>query len=112
MKLVFKETPIFTKLITELLSDDEYKALQLHLVENPESGDIIKGTGGIRKIRWARSDSGKSGGLRIIYYWITEGNQIFMLLAYPKGTQETLTVKQKNLLRKAVQRELQESNNG
>lgn len=76
MKLVFKETPVFTKLIKDLLSDDEYKELQIHLIENPESGDVIKGTGGLRKVRWAQKDTGKSGGIRVIYYWVTEESQI------------------------------------
>lgn len=112
MKFVFKETPVFTKLISGLLSDEEYKELQLHLIENPESGDLIQGTGGLRKVRWAKHDTGKSGGIRIIYYWITEKNQIFMLLAYPKGVQESLSAKQKNQLKKLVQTELQRSNDG
>ncbi|MGH1463433.1 MAG: hypothetical protein ACRBB6_15515 [Neptuniibacter sp.] len=112
MKLVFKETPIFTKLITDLLSDDEYKELQLHLVEKPDSGDLIQGTCGLRKVRWAKKSTGKSGGIRVIYYWITEDSQIYMLLAYPKGVQETLTAKQKSTLRKLVQKELQESSDG
>lgn len=112
MKFVFKETPVFTKLISGLLSDDEYKELQLYLIENPESGDLLQGTGGLRKVRWAKHDTGKSGGIRIIYYWITEESQIFMLLAYPKGVQESLSVKQKNQLKKLVQTELQRSNDG
>lgn len=112
MKVVFKETPVFTRLITNLLSDDEYKALQVHLLEKPESGDIIQGTGGLRKVRWTKKSTGKSGGIRVIYYWIVEDCQIYMLLAYPKGVQDNLSAQQKNFLRKLVQKELQESQNG
>lgn len=58
----FIETPTFTRMITVLLSDDEYTGLQNELVENPERGDIIKGGGGIRKLRYAAHGRGKSGG--------------------------------------------------
>ncbi len=112
MKLVFKETPVFTRQITELLCDDEYKALQIQLTDRPDAGDIIPGTSGIRKIRWRQRSTGKRGGIRLIYYWITKQNQIFMLLAYPKSTQDTLTSKQKNTLRQLVLRELQEPFDG
>ena len=63
----FVETPLFTRLIQEYLSDGEYMELQSALAENPEAGRIIKGSGGIRKLRWAVSGKGKRGGLRIIY---------------------------------------------
>ncbi len=107
MDIVFKETPIFTRQVTDLLTDDEYKELQAQLVENPSKGPIMQGTGGCRKIRWARDNSGKSGGIRIIYYWITESNQIYMLFAFPKNKQENLTAEQRDALKKIVQKELQ-----
>ncbi|NQZ32649.1 MAG: type II toxin-antitoxin system RelE/ParE family toxin [Oceanospirillaceae bacterium] len=112
MNLVFKETDIFTKLITQLLSDDEYKELQEHLIERPDVGAVIEGTGGLRKVRWAAKGGGKSGGVRIIYYWITEDHQIYMLLAYPKSKQDNLTATQKKVLKALVHRELQEKDNG
>ena len=62
----FVETKLFTRLIDEYLSDDEFAALQLSLAVNPEAGDVIKGTGGVRKMRWAGSGRGKRGGLRVI----------------------------------------------
>lgn len=65
MDMEFIETPIFTKAITELLSDDEYYDFQKYLVENPESGDVIKGGFGIRKIRWNLANRGKSGSIRV-----------------------------------------------
>ena len=112
MNLVFKETDIFTKLIAQLLSDDEYKELQEHLIERPDVGVVIEGTGGLRKVRWAAKGSGKSGGIRIIYYWITEDHQIYMLLVYPKSRQDNLTAAQKKILKALVVRELQEKGNG
>ena len=65
------ETSIFTKEITRILTDDEYKELQNFLVTQPKSGDIIKGSGGLRKMRWKVKGRGKSGGIRTIYLYIT-----------------------------------------
>lgn len=75
----FFETTIFTKLIQKLINDEEYHLLQLQLSVRPESGDIIKGSGGIRKLRWFGSERGKRGGIRVIYYYFTEDEQIYML---------------------------------
>ena len=71
MKLVFFETPLFTRLLADYLNDESYQALQRMLLENPELGDVIPGTGGFRKVRWedSRRGKGKRGGLRVIYYY-------------------------------------------
>lgn len=98
----FIETPIFTRLLTALLTDDEYAGLQNVLVENPERGDIIKGGGGIRKLRHALSGRGKSGGVRVIYYWLWDDGQIYMLLIYPKSKKDNLTDRETALLREFV----------
>jgi len=66
MKII--ETPIFTKQLEKILDDEEYRQLQNNLVLNPDSGKIIKGSGGLRKMRWAGSGRGKRGGSRVIYY--------------------------------------------
>jgi len=71
-RVVIIETPIFTKLIQNLMSDDEYKELQEALVSRPDLGDIIKGSGGLRKVRWRLDGRGKSGGIRAIYYWVVD----------------------------------------
>jgi mRNA-degrading endonuclease RelE of RelBE toxin-antitoxin system len=81
----FFETPIFTKLFLKLISDKQYHLLQLHLSIRPESGDIIKGSGGIRKIRWSKSDRGKRGGIRVIYYFIKNEDQIYISTHIPKA---------------------------
>ena len=89
--MVFIETSVFTRQIQTLLADEEYHELQVELMENPERGDIIKGGGGIRKVRWAAKGKGKSGGIRVIYYWLRDDGQIYMLLVYPKSQKEDLT---------------------
>ena len=102
--MIFVETPIFTKLIKDLMSDDEYQKLQQALVSRPGLGDVIRGSGGLRKVRWKLEGRGKSGGVRLIYYWVTANDQIRMIYAYPKGKQENLTVAQLVALRKIVER--------
>jgi hypothetical protein len=87
----FIETPTFTRTITALLADDDYAHLQIALVQNPSLGDVIRGGGGIRKLRYAVSGRGKRGGIRVIYYWLKDAHQIYMLLAYAKSVKDTLT---------------------
>lgn len=98
----FIETQTFTRLLSALLTDDEYAGLQAVLVENPERGDIIKGGGGIRKLRYGLPGRGKSGGVRAIYYWIKDDHQIYMLVVYPKSKKDDLTDKETALLREFV----------
>lgn len=100
--LIFIETPTFTRLIAELLDDDEYAKLQTELAKRPDAGDLIKNGGGIRKLRWKRAGTGKSGGIRVIYYWLTEDNQVLMLVAYPKSIKDNLTDKETAILRNIV----------
>lgn len=104
--MVFIETPTFTRIITELLSDSEYRQLQNELAENPDLGDVIPGGGGIRKYRFGLPGSGKRGGARLIYYWVKSGAKIYMLLAYPKGRKENLTKDELAVL-KALAKELE-----
>ncbi|WP_343855766.1 type II toxin-antitoxin system RelE/ParE family toxin [Aliiglaciecola litoralis] len=105
--MVIIETPIFTKHIIRLMSDDEYKDLQEALVIKPDMGMLIKNTGGLRKVRWALGGRGKSAGIRIIYYWMSQDEQLFMLFAYPKNIQENLTDAQTKALSQIVKRWLQ-----
>jgi hypothetical protein len=95
------ETSIFTKRIIEILKDDEYKALQNFLCQHPKSGDLIRGSGGLRKLRWNLQGSGKSGGIRNIYYFFEDENTILMVFVYKKSETENLTQKQIEALRKA-----------
>ena len=104
--MVIIETSIFTKKIKTLLDDNEYRVLQNHLVKILNSGNIIQASGGIRKIRWAIKGGGKRGGMRIIYYWATSHDQIFMLYVYAKNEHHDLTKDQLSVLKKAVELEL------
>ena len=97
--VVFVETPVFTRRVQEHLSDDEYAALQLFLVERPDAGKIIKHSGGIRKVRWAGSGRGKRGGLRVIYYWWVAKDRVSMLTVYAKNKRDDLTPEQLKQLR-------------
>jgi hypothetical protein len=67
--VVFVETPIFTRRVQQFMDDGEYGEMQAFLTLRPDAGNVIKGTGGMRKLRWAGSGRGKRGGLRVIYYW-------------------------------------------
>ncbi len=98
----FIETPTFTRTITTLIADDDYAAMQIMLVENPALGDLIRGGGGIRKLRYAVRGRGKRGGLRVIYYWLKDAHQIYMLLAYAKSVRDTLTVQELKVLSELV----------
>ena len=102
--MVIIETRFFTRRIKELMNDDEYRVLQESLVNRPSMGDIVQGTGGLRKIRWKQEGRGKSGGVRVIYYWMTKDEQLYMLYVYAKSTQEDLTAEQKKALKSIVER--------
>jgi len=100
--MVFIETPIFIKSVSELLPDDDYRKIQLALLLRPEAGKIIPGSGGLRKIRWKIHGSGKRGGLRLIYFLDVPEDTIYMLLIYKKSKQEDLTPNQLKTLRNLV----------
>lgn len=98
--MIFIESPAFTEDVNKLLTDESYAGLQLHLAQYPFTGDLIKGTGGLRKVRWASGGKGKSGGVRVIYFYLLADAQIRMILIYKKGVKDDLTPKEKKLLRK------------
>ena len=105
--MVIVETSIFTKRIATCMSDSEYRDLQAALIQNPEAGDLIMGSGGLRKIRWSGSGRGKRGGSRIIYYWWVP-DQVMMLFAYTKNETRDLTPSQIKQLRILVEEWLHE----
>ncbi len=100
--MVIVETSIFTRQVQVYLSEEEYRILQIELILHPDKGKIIPGSGGLRKIRWSTIGRGKSGGLRLIYYWAVNKNQIFMLFIYSKNEQENLTALQLKILKNII----------
>jgi hypothetical protein len=108
MKLVFKEAPLFTRLLADYLTDDAYRGLQEALMENPELGDVMPGTGGFRKLRWqdSRRSKGKRGGLRVIYYYLMADCQVWFFTLYDKDEAGDLSAEEKRLLKQAIQQEL------
>ena len=103
--MVIVETRAFTARMRELLTDDEYRALQLALVQRPTAGSVIPGTGGLRKLRWASSGRGKRGGARIIYFRFVAPEKVLLLFAYAKNERDDLTSTQCQALRKIVEAE-------
>ena len=96
------ETPIFTRQVTGVMDDDEYRLFQLHLVQHPDAGSTIRGSGGLRKIRWRLPGRGKRGGARIIYYWKKACDRLFLLFLYPKNVRSDLTPAQLRVLRELI----------
>lgn len=108
MRTVFFETSSFTATVGDYLTDDEYRALQTEMQLNPLAGDVMPRTGGFRKLRWSdgRRGKGKRGGLRVIYYWLMNDGQFWMLAIYDKDELENLTADQEKVLKKAIDAEL------
>ena len=110
--VIFIETSVFTRQISELITDSSYRLLQQWLIASPEAGGLIRGGGGCRKIRWNATRSGKRGGIRVIYYWISREDRILMLLAYSKSRRGDLTPEQVRTLGALAKRELKDFRHG
>ncbi len=104
--MIFVEFGAFARRRSEQMDEEEYRALQNVLLQNPEAGPKIPGTGGLRKLRWAAAGRGKRGGLRIIYYFVASRSVVLLLFLYAKGEQENLTPEQKRVLQRLVAAEL------
>ena len=97
--LEFIETPLFTRQVRQITTDDELKDLQKELIQYPTKGDVMPQTGGLRKIRMRIDDKGKSGGARVIYF-LANRDIVWLVLAYPKSAKDSLTEAEKAELRK------------
>jgi hypothetical protein len=106
----FFEALAFTRFLQGYLRDEEYRSLQYLLALNPELGDVMPGTGGFRKLRWAdqRRGKGRRGGLRIIYYHFSAEQQIWLMTVYGKDEADDLTAKDKKALHTAIAAELKQ----
>lgn len=104
----FVEAPAFTRHVADYLSDEQYRRFQKQLAENPEQGDLIPGTGGFRKVRWVdeRRGKGRRGGLRIIYYYFSGDQQVWLMTLYDKDEAADLTPAEKKALKSAIAKEL------
>lgn len=104
----FFEAPAFSRYVYSYLDDEAYRALQIELAAMPERGDVIPGTGGFRKLRWAdpRRGKGRRGGLRIIYYYFPGEQQIWLVTLYDKNEASDLTAKEKQALKSAIDSEV------
>jgi len=108
MDALFIELPVFQKHRSDYLDDDLFHRFQQELLQNPEAGDVVEGTGGLRKIRVVdeRRNKGKRGGLRVIYYWWSGFDQFWLFTLYGKNEQDDLTSQQKKLLKEMLYREI------
>lgn len=86
----FIETSLFTNLLYDYLTEDEYRDLQDYLIRHPEAGKIVPGSGGVRKLRWAAGGKGKSGGVRIIYYYKRQDSEVWLLTLYSKSVRDNI----------------------
>lgn len=105
MKRKFVMMPVFDKAWREMgLTDDDLQVLQEQLLENPQLGDVIQGTGGLRKVRFAFPNRGKRGSSRIIYIDFCVAETIYLIFAYPKNEKDNLSAEEKNNMKKLVDR--------
>lgn len=98
--MIFIEASTFSKLLPDYLTDDEYRGLQIYLMQKPDAGDLVRGSGGVRKVRWAPDGRDKSGGVRVIYYWKKPNHEIWMLTIYSKSERSTISG---NILKKIAE---------
>lgn len=109
MKATFVELPPFERTRKDYLDDEGYRLLQLELMDNPAAGDVMEGTGGLRKLRQPdpRRGKGKRGGLRVIYYWWSGGDQFWLFTVYDKDEADDLTPAQRKVLKQLLKNELE-----
>lgn len=106
MYFEFIESPVFTAHVNDYLNDEEFAALQEHLCETPDAGDLVRGSGGVRKLRWARAGTGKSGGVRVCYYARLRKGQILLLVIYAKSARDSMPASVLKALREELEHDI------
>lgn len=99
----FIETKLFTRLVHAYFTDEEYQELQIALLESPEAGDVIPGSGGMRKLRWRARGRGKRGGYRVIYFSVSDEQEIWLVTIYPKNVVDNIPAKILRQIRKEIE---------
>ena len=109
MKALFVELPAFSRYREDYLDDERFRELQKSMLKNPEAGDVIEGTGGLRKLRHGdpRRGKGKRGGLRVIYYWWDGARQFWLFTLYDKDEMDNLSSDEKKALKRMLKDELE-----
>jgi hypothetical protein len=108
MEATFSELPLFERHRQSYLNDESFREFQQMLMKNPDAGDVIEGTGGLRKVRYAdeKRGKGKRGGLRVIYYWWQPGKQFWLFTVYNKDEMDDLIAAQRKILKELLKQEL------
>lgn len=96
------ETPAYSNKVNEILTDDERDAFAVFIAANPTAGSVVRGSGGVRKVRWAQKGGGKSGGARVIYFNRLANGEIWLLTVYAKGDRSTIPAHELKLIKKAI----------
>ena len=90
MRFEFIESTLFSKMVYDYFADEDYAAFQQFLLEHPDAGDVVRDSGGVRKVRWARAGTGKSGGVRVCYYTRNQRGQILLLVIFAKSVRASI----------------------
>ena len=96
------ETPVYSKKVEQILSEDERDAFAVYISKNPKAGVVVRGSGGVRKVRWALESGGKSGGIRVMYFNRLEKGEIWLLTLYAKSERSSIPPGELRLLKEVI----------
>lgn len=99
------ETPVYTKMVDRILTESERDSFAVFIASNPQAGSVVRGSGGVRKVRWAQQGRGKNGGVRIIYYNKLDNGAIWLLTIYAKGDRPTIPSHELKIIKEAIDRD-------
>ena len=99
------ETPVYAGKVKRILTDDEREAFAVFVSQNPKAGRVVRGSGGVRKVRWAQTGSGKSGGIRVVYYNRLENGEIWLLTLYAKSDKSSIPAHELRMIKEVIDRD-------